>query len=509
MDDGARYEGERVGAYVLLRFLGHGTFGMVYSARKDGVAGHIRALKLIVPRESTETSALDAWRAEWERLDDLRGPNIVAYYDADISDTPGPFDGWAYIATELCETSLHDVLQAAPGHRLDDADAERLIEHMLAALIALKDAPSGESVHRDIKPRNILRKGRVWKLCDFGTVRFAPELRGADGHTATIGTYPYLSRAAIGGTQDHAADLYALGATLHEALTGRLLHPKPEGDASGSEAPIGFIQLIMTTAPTIAAELSDPWRNTIAALIGLHGPLSAQEIQRWFQETDRTRPPGPSRATDPTGPSVGGRHGAGDGLTTPFTATRVTADPRPPDWPVWPQHPVPDPPTSAPPSPRPDPRPARVPRTSRPWEPAPSHAAAVLRRSFPFHVAAVALAGAVITELVAGRPAGALFRSGYRFAATPVTVGDVVLTSRSAAAFAIAVLLAVVLASFATFTAARACSFLALAAAGLTLVDGVAHDTLSPAALTALPRLSLALYGLAAAASLVSLLRSS
>jgi len=270
-----------VAGWILEERLGSGGFGEVWKARRRHVE-LFRALKLM-PVSSETTFA--SWRHEISRLEELSHPNIVRFYDADIVADQGPYDDFAWIATELCERSLADELRQRPGHVLDGDGCALLVDGMLAALAA---AHGSGCVHRDIKPANILRHPAVgWKLCDFGTARLIP---AGESHarTAVVGTFPYMSPAAHRGRQDPAADLYALGVTVHEALCGRRLHPRGNG-MTDSE----YVKFILDTPPVIAPDLDPRWKALVEALIGTHGPHGAGELLAELRRTGQVAPAPP------------------------------------------------------------------------------------------------------------------------------------------------------------------------------------------------------------------------
>ena len=277
-----------VAGWVLEARLGSGAWGEVWKARRQHVDLH-RALKL---QRLVSDTAFTGWREEALRLESLSHPNIVRFYDADIV-ADGPYRGWAWIATELCDGSLADELAGWPTRRLSDAQCEQLVEQMLSALGA---AHAGGCVHRDVKPANILRHASgAWKLADFGTARLVPT---DDTHplTGVVGTLPYMSPGACNGRQDHAADLYALGVTLHECLTGRRLHVR--SDRSDGQ----YLQLILHEPPAIDSTLPTRWRTVIEALIGTHGTYDAATLATWFHTTRGAWPPPRQPATSTPSP---------------------------------------------------------------------------------------------------------------------------------------------------------------------------------------------------------------
>ena len=276
--------GERIVAgWILERRLGAGGYGEVWQARRRHV-DLVRALKLI---PIVSEGAFESWRHEIGRLEALNHPNVVRFYDADIV-SEGLYRDYAWIATELCERSLADGLRAREHHVLPWSEGERLLDAMLAALAA---AHAAGMVHRDLKPANIVRhRNGTWKLCDFGTARLVPS-DATHPMTQVIGTSPYMSPAAHRGQQNQAADLYALGVTVHEALRGERLHPRPEG-MTDSE----YIKTVLDDPPTISPDLPRRWQTVVAALIGQHGRFEAADLATWFTETRGESPPSTATA---------------------------------------------------------------------------------------------------------------------------------------------------------------------------------------------------------------------
>jgi serine/threonine protein kinase len=282
-----------VAGWILEERLGSGGFGEVWKARRRHV-DLFRALKLVPVSNET---AFASWRHEISRLEELSHPNIVRFYDADIVNDNGPYDDFAWIATELCERSLAAELRRRDPPLLTTSECAPLVEEMLAALAA---AHGSGCVHRDVKPANVLwHRSGVWKLCDFGTARL---ITPGESHprTAVIGTFPYMSPAAHRGQQDQAADLYALGVTVHEALCGRRLHPRSSG-MTDSE----YVKLILDTPPTISTRLEPAWHDLIAALIGTDGPRRADDLLGQVRRTraNLARPTGDEPTLHETGPT--------------------------------------------------------------------------------------------------------------------------------------------------------------------------------------------------------------
>jgi serine/threonine-protein kinase len=194
------------------RAIGSGAVGRVYEA-EDTLLGLPVAIKLLAVggnlAAGPERQAYLGFAREAEAAGRLRHPNIVALHDAQ------PASG-LFVFELLAGGTLADRL--AGGGPLAPAAARRLALDILAALAA---AHEHGIVHRDVKPGNLLfdAAGNA-KLGDFGGAHLADF-----GQTQTggfLGTLAYMSPEQITGAPiGFSADLYSLGATLYEALTGR------------------------------------------------------------------------------------------------------------------------------------------------------------------------------------------------------------------------------------------------------------------------------------------------
>jgi eukaryotic-like serine/threonine-protein kinase len=215
--------------FHLRRLLGGGAVGRVYEAF-DSLLGAPVALKLLAIGDAggeMERQAYLRFAREAEAAGRLRHPNIVALYDAQ------PAAG-LFVLELMTGGTLADRL--ATGGPLSLAGARRLALDVLAALGA---AHERGIVHRDVKPPNVCfdSAGNA-KLGDFGSAHLADF-----GQTQTggfLGTVAYMSPEQISGAPiGFAADLYALGATLVEALTGRppFLGPDLVGQHLGEAPP--------------------------------------------------------------------------------------------------------------------------------------------------------------------------------------------------------------------------------------------------------------------------------
>jgi serine/threonine protein kinase len=201
--------------YRIDAMLGQGGMSAVYKATDPNLK-RVVAIKLIHSHLSIDPSFVMRFESEAAAVASLRHPNIVQVFD--FNNDHGVY---------------YMVLEFIPGETLQDR-MKRLAEskRQLAAEDALKFtmnisdavgyAHQRGMVHRDIKPANIMLdvQGQAI-LMDFGIVK----ILGGDSHTSTgavVGTARYMSPELIRGeVADQRSDIYSLGVTLYEMLSGR------------------------------------------------------------------------------------------------------------------------------------------------------------------------------------------------------------------------------------------------------------------------------------------------
>ena len=206
----------RLGKYLVIKQIGRGAMGSVYLG-VDPATGQQVALKTMsLVREFEGNDLIDA-RARFLREAEMAGrlqhPDIVRIIDA------GESDGLAFIAMELVEgQDLSDYTQ--PGHLLP---LEQLLPVMARVADALDYAHSRGVTHRDIKPANIMVDAAhdSVKVMDFGVARVADATRTRTG--VILGTPTFMSPEQLSGQSlDGRTDLYSLGVSLFQLLTGQL-----------------------------------------------------------------------------------------------------------------------------------------------------------------------------------------------------------------------------------------------------------------------------------------------
>ncbi len=195
--------------YKMLGKLGSGGMAVVYRARDEALERDV-ALKFLSEDISSDEKMLEMFKREARAAAQLNHPNIVTVYDVGI------LGGRNFICMELVSgTTVEEMLEEA-GTRLRVLDALRITESVLGAL---EYAHSKKIIHRDIKPSNIMRNElSVVKLMDFG---LAKSLEGKAKTTMIAGTPNYMPPEQFTGkNMDARSDLFALGASVFEMLTG-------------------------------------------------------------------------------------------------------------------------------------------------------------------------------------------------------------------------------------------------------------------------------------------------
>lgn len=197
--------GTRLGKYRLKNRLGVGASAEVWLAR-DTVQGTNVALKIVLPA-TVETYGRAAIEHEARVAARLDHPHIVVVRNADWA------GGFFYMVTDPALRSLEGYTAARRSPQL----ALSIIRDVADGLAY---AHSRRVIHRDVKPANILiYPGRVAKLGDFGTARFAPRVTRIQ---TDVGTQGYMAPEHAYGQARYASDVFALGLTAYELLTGRL-----------------------------------------------------------------------------------------------------------------------------------------------------------------------------------------------------------------------------------------------------------------------------------------------
>ncbi len=212
--------GTTIGDYQIVGVLGSGGMGKVYKVRNI-ISDRIEAMKVLLPNLDTDRELAERFMREIKVQASLQHPNIASLHTAQR------VDNQLLMIMEFVEGSTLDSIMKAGRIPLRDC-----VNYVSQVLSALSYAHAHGVVHRDIKPPNMmLTPEGVVKLMDFGIAKISVDHKLTQTGR-TVGSLAYMSPEQIRGTEvDARSDLYSLGISLYEMVTGR----RPfEGDSDYS-----------------------------------------------------------------------------------------------------------------------------------------------------------------------------------------------------------------------------------------------------------------------------------
>ena len=288
------------GKYEVVAPLGSGGMGAVYRARRVLIGDEV-AVKVLHTKFVDDEKLVERFRREARAAAQLHHPNVVTIHD--YGESRGP-EGFAYIVMELVRgESLRELLRREG--RLEPRRAVSLMRDVCAGVGA---AHRRGIIHRDIKPDNIIvtpadeddPSERV-KVVDFGIAKLRD--MAADGSTLTeagmmVGTLSYMSPEQCQGEPlDARADVYSLGAMLHEMLSGAPPFAAPSMTGL-------IIKHVTQPPPPLPADVQVPEALRAAVLRALakdpdERPRDASEFAREIQSAFSSSP-----AVESSQPSV-------------------------------------------------------------------------------------------------------------------------------------------------------------------------------------------------------------
>ncbi len=202
-----------VNGYALERQLGSGSMATVFLARQASLGRKV-AIKVIAPRMARDEETLERFKQEARILAGFDSPFITPIYD--LFEVRGyTCIVMAYAAGGSVER-LHNQLRRLPLHRV--------LAIARDTALGLHAAAREGIVHRDIKPANLLltRSGRV-RIADFGLAKLSEGATVVTAPGIVFGSAAYMAPEQwLDRPCDVRTDLYALGCTVYELLTGRL-----------------------------------------------------------------------------------------------------------------------------------------------------------------------------------------------------------------------------------------------------------------------------------------------
>jgi serine/threonine protein kinase len=204
------FRGQIIGKYKILSTIGSGGFGTVYLAEDTWIDKKV-ALK-VPHKQSVDFGEL---LREPRLLASLNHPNIVTILTA-----------------EKQENVFFIVMEFVPGETLEALvtregalDVSRALDYTCQISNAVDHAHRHGVLHRDLRPSNVIvADSGMLKVADFGTSRF---LEIAAHGTTVIGSPPYMAPEQFHGKAVFASDIYSLGVTIYQMLTGVLPYDTP------------------------------------------------------------------------------------------------------------------------------------------------------------------------------------------------------------------------------------------------------------------------------------------
>ncbi|MCA9152519.1 MAG: protein kinase, partial [Planctomycetales bacterium] len=223
VDDIADFLPTRLGDYEIVREIGRGGMGVVYEAKQRSL-DRIVALKVLPRNFFPSAASIARFRREARAASQLHHTNIVPIFEV------GAADGVQYYSMQLIDgvnlSNLAELSIASPAMRESSVKRGTISDHRLIADVgrqvadALHYAHQRHIIHRDVKPSNLIldKEGVAW-LADFGLAKQLGE--DLTGTMEAAGTLRFMSPERFQGVCDQRSDVYSLGLTLYELLTGQ------------------------------------------------------------------------------------------------------------------------------------------------------------------------------------------------------------------------------------------------------------------------------------------------
>lgn len=287
---------DKIGPFEIRGLIGIGGMGVVYLAWDPRLNRSV-ALKTLRAEAGAEAEydAHQLFMREARAVAAVSHPNIVQIFDIGEQD-----DGGVYFAMEyLSGKSLHHHL--SERGRLPYKEALDVVRQ---AAMGLRAAAERGIIHRDVKPSNLVfaDDGRV-KVTDFGLAKQSMTDQSPAASTIFIGSATYLApERATGQRADVRSDIYALGATLFELLTGR---PPFEGNTA-----VAVIAKHLREAPPrlqqLVPDLPYPVGTFVQRTLAKAPEARPQDYDRFIDDIDEllTRPPRPATPSERSGTSL-------------------------------------------------------------------------------------------------------------------------------------------------------------------------------------------------------------
>ena len=305
------FRGQTIGKYRILSPLGSGGFGSVYLAEDTWIDKKV-ALK-VPHKQNLDFSEMVK---EPRLLASMSHPNIVTVLTAEKQDDVF-FIVMEYVTGETLE---HIIMREGA------LDLGRALDFTCQMCNAVDHAHRAGILHRDLRPGNMLVSDTgMLKVTDFGTSRF---LEIAAHGTTVIGSPPYMAPEQFHGKAVFASDVYSVGVTMYQMMTGSLPYDTP--------APADIERLMrgeLVSAPRLKnSKIPKAINDIVMRALDPDMTTRYQRASELLDEVLAAREPAPHKASRPT-TSAGSGSGsnAGDGAVSDIQSrlrARETPQPR-------------------------------------------------------------------------------------------------------------------------------------------------------------------------------------
>jgi eukaryotic-like serine/threonine-protein kinase len=292
--------------YEVRRLVARGGIGLVYEAQHR-ITRRLVAIKTLQDDIRASKEARARLRREALALTVVRHPGFVEVLDAGVCGDHGP-----YLVMEMLDGRSLDGILAA-RHHLPVADA---VQVGLQLCDALAHAHAQGVLHRDLKPANFFiargeRGGEVVKVLDLGVAAVgSDQLEGRDleitGQGGLVGTLEYMAPEQLfGGPQDTRTDIYGIGMSLFECLTGEVPYSGTYAQVVAGVSKAATAPRVRQRRPEVSSALSAVVERALAKEPADRFPSASDVARALVAAAGLT--PGPSCLLPPFGftPGVG------------------------------------------------------------------------------------------------------------------------------------------------------------------------------------------------------------
>ena len=294
-----------IGKYKILSTIGSGGFGTVYLAEDTWIDKKV-ALK-VPHKQSVDFGEL---LREPRLLAALNHPNIVTIMTAERQDNVF-FVVMEYVPGETLEAMI---LRQGP------LDVPVALDYTCQICNALDHAHKQGVLHRDLRPSNMLiSESGLLKVADFGTSRF---LEIAAHGTTIIGSPPYMAPEQFQGKALFASDIYSVGVTMFQMLTGDLPYGTPTPSDLERLLKGELLVSVRARNPKVPRSINEIVLTAMAPEVHERYQRAADLLNDILAARDKVEPARGPRATPPSG------EGAGEGTQDIQTRLRARESPQ-------------------------------------------------------------------------------------------------------------------------------------------------------------------------------------